>query len=242
MGPPLGSKAAQDCRIDAIAQSWSVLSGAVSRAHSDLAMQALDKYLVDNEGGLIKLLTPPFDGHGPNPGYIQGYLPGVRENGGQYTHGAIWAVMAFARMGNAERAWQLWSMINPINHALDADGVEKYKAEPYVMSADVYSVAPHTGRAGWSWYTGSAGWAYRLLTEELLGIKRGATSFTVHALLPDSWPFFTLTYQYRESQYRITVSRGVGPYQATLDGLLLADDSIPLLDDGQSHTLDIIQN
>ncbi|HEP0605435.1 TPA: GH36-type glycosyl hydrolase domain-containing protein [Raoultella ornithinolytica] len=241
-GTPLGSKAAQDCRIDAIAQSWSVLSGAVSRAHSDLAMQALDKYLVDNEGGLIKLLTPPFDGHGPNPGYIQGYLPGVRENGGQYTHGAIWAVMAFARMGNAERAWQLWSMINPINHALDADGVEKYKAEPYVMSADVYSVAPHTGRAGWSWYTGSAGWAYRLLTEELLGIKRGATSFTVHALLPDSWPSFTLTYQYRESQYRITVSRGVGPYQATLDGLLLADDSIPLLDDGQSHTLDIIQN
>lgn len=114
----------------------------------------------------------------------------MRENGGQYTHGAIWAVMAFARMGNAERAWQLWSMINPINHALDADGVEKYKAEPYVMSADVYSVAPHTGRAGWSWYTGSAGWAYRLLTEELLGIKRGATSFTVHALLPDSWPFF----------------------------------------------------
>jgi cellobiose phosphorylase len=241
MGLP-GSKASQDCRIDAIAQSWSVLSGAVSRERSELAMQALDKYLVDNEGGLIKLLTPPFDGHGPNPGYIQGYLPGVRENGGQYTHGAIWAVMAFARMGNAERAWQLWSMINPINHALDADGVEKYMAEPYVMSADVYSVAPHSGRAGWSWYTGSAGWAYRLLTEELLGIKRGATSFTVHPLLPTSWPSFALTYQYRDSQYRITVSRGDGQYQATLDGLLLADDTIPLLDDGQPHSLDIIQN
>src|SRR5690606_5975712 len=154
-----GSKASQDCRIDAIAQSWSVLSGAASPDHSRRAMQALDKYLVDSDAGLIKLLSPPFDNHGPNPGYIQGYLPGVRENGGQYTHGAIWAVMAFARMGNKARAWQLWSMINPINHTLNAGEVAKYKAEPYVMSADVYSVEPHTGRAGWSWYTGSAGWA-----------------------------------------------------------------------------------
>ncbi|ROS20966.1 GH36-type glycosyl hydrolase domain-containing protein [Raoultella terrigena] len=241
-GTPLGSKASQDCRIDAIAQSWSVLSGVASRARSVMAMQALDKHLVDNEAGLIKLLTPPFDGHGLNPGYIQGYLPGVRENGGQYTHGAIWAVMAFARMGNAERAWQLWSMINPINHTLDACEVERYKAEPYVMSADVYSVAPHTGRAGWSWYTGSAGWAYRLLTEELLGIKRCGTSLTVHSLLPDNWPSFSMTYQYGDSQYHISVSRGVGKYQATLDGIILPDDSIPLMDDGQFHTIDIIQN
>ncbi len=132
-------------------------------------------------------------------------------------------------------------MINPINHALDADGVEKYMAEPYVMSADVYSVAPHSGRAGWSWYTGSAGWAYRLLTEELLGIKRGATSFTVHRAA-GQLALFALTYQYRDSQYRITVSRGDGQYRATTDGLLLADDTIPLLDDGQPHSLDIVQN
>ncbi|XTZ40210.1 GH36-type glycosyl hydrolase domain-containing protein [Salmonella enterica] len=241
-GAPLGSKSSQDCRIDAIAQSWSVLSGAASQARSALAMHALDKYLVDNDAGLIKLLTPPFDGHGLNPGYIQGYLPGVRENGGQYTHGAIWAVMAFARMGNAERAWHLWSMINPINHTLDAAAVERYKAEPYVMSADVYSTEPHTGRAGWSWYTGSAGWAYRLLTEELLGIKRYGTSLTVHALLPDNWPSFTMVYKHGESQYRIIVSRGVGKYQATLDGLLLADDRIPLIDDGQLHTIEITQD
>ena len=204
--------------------------------------QALDKLLVDNEGGLIKLLTPPFDGHGPNPGYIQGYLPGVRENGGQYTHGAIWAVMAFARMGNAERAWQLWSMLSPINHTLNADSVGIYKAEPYVMSADVYSVAPHTGRAGWSWYTGSAAWAWRLLTEELLGIKRSGTDFSVHARLPDEWSSFSMAYQYGESHYQISVSRGDAEYCVTLDGVLLPDDRIPLKDDGQNHTVEIIQN
>ncbi|QUG73505.1 cyclic beta 1-2 glucan synthetase (plasmid) [Erwinia sp. E602] len=241
-GTPLGSKDSQDCRIDAIAQSWSVLSGAADPERAVKAMQALDKHLVDTDVGLIKLLSPPFDGHGPNPGYIQGYLPGVRENGGQYTHGAIWAVMAFARMGNAERAWQLWSAINPIHHTLDAKGVERYKAEPYVMSADVYSVAPHTGRAGWSWYTGSAGWAYRLLTEELLGIRRYGNSLTVHSLLPDSWPSFSMTYQHGSSQYHITVSRGEVTYQVTLDGIPLADDRIPLMDDGKTHTIEIIQN
>ncbi|MBH2998317.1 cyclic beta 1-2 glucan synthetase [Serratia marcescens] len=241
-GTPLGSKASQDCRIDAIAQSWSVLSGAASAGRCAQAMQALDKHLVDNDGGLIRLLTPPFDGHGPNPGYIQGYLPGVRENGGQYTHGAIWAVMAFARMGNAERAWQLWSMINPINHTLNTDSVGIYKAEPYVMSADVYSVAPHTGRAGWSWYTGSAGWAYRLLTEELLGIKRSGATFTVHARLPDEWSSFSMSYQYGESQYQIIVSRGEGEYRVTLDSIVLPGDNIPLRDDGKNHTVEIIQN
>ncbi|WP_447858344.1 GH36-type glycosyl hydrolase domain-containing protein [Enterobacter ludwigii] len=240
-GTPLGSKGSQDCRIDAIAQSWSVLSGAASPDHSRRAMQALDKYLVDSDAGLIKLLSPPFDNHGPNPGYIQGYLPGVRENGGQYTHGAIWAVMAFARMGNKARAWQLWSMINPINHTLNAGEVAKYKAEPYVMSADVYSVEPHTGRAGWSWYTGSAGWAYRLLTEELLGIKQYGTSFTLHAQFPDEWSSFGLTYQHGYSQYHITVSRGGTEYQVLMDGVILPDDRIPLLDDGQNHTVDIIQ-
>lgn len=166
----------------------------------------------------------------------------MRENGGQYTHGAIWAVMAFARMGNAERAWQLWSMLSPINHTLNANSVGIYKAEPYVMSADVYSVAPHIGRAGWSWYTGSSGWAWRLLTEELLGIKRSGADLTVHARLPDGWPSFSMTYQYGESHYQISVSRGDGEYRVTLDGVLLPDDRIPLRDDGQNHTVEIIQN
>lgn len=241
-GTPLGSRRSQDCQIDAIAQSWSVLSGATDPARASMAMQALDKHLVDPEAGLIKLLSPPFDGHGPNPGYIQGYLPGVRENGGQYTHGAIWAVMAFARMGNAERAWQLWGMINPIHHTLNPQGVERYKAEPYVMSADVYSIAPHTGRAGWSWYTGSSGWAYRLLTEELLGIKRYGGYLTVHALLPECWSSFSMTYQYGSSQFQISVSRGGGTYLVTQDGITLPDDRILLKDDGKVHIIQIIQN
>ncbi len=241
-GEALGSKASQDCRIDAIAQSWSVLSDAASPERSARAMQSLDKLLVDDDAGLIKLLTPPFDGHGPNPGYIQGYLPGVRENGGQYTHGAIWAVMAFARMGNSERAWQLWSMINPVNHALTPDDVERYKTEPYVMSADVYSVAPHIGRGGWSWYTGSAGWAYRLLTEELLGIKRFGDIITVHAQLPAHWPSISMTYQHGGSQYQISISRGSELYRVTMDGVQLPDDQIPLVDDGNHHQVEITQH
>ncbi|MNV08626.1 N,N'-diacetylchitobiose phosphorylase [compost metagenome] len=241
-GEALGSKASQDCRIDAIAQSWSILSGAASPERSARAMQSLDKLLVDDDAGLIKLLTPPFDGHGPNPGYIQGYLPGVRENGGQYTHGAIWAVMAFARMGNSERAWQLWSMINPVNHALTPDDVERYKTEPYVMSADVYSVAPHIGRGGWSWYTGSAGWAYRLLTEELLGIKRFGDIITVHAQLPAHWPSISMTYQHGGSQYQISISRGSELYRVTMDGVQLPDDQIPLVDDGNHHQVEITQH
>ena len=240
-GTPLGSEASQECRIDAIAQSWSVLSGAADPVRSAQAMQSLDSYLVDNDAGLIKLLTPPFNGHGTNPGYIQGYLPGVRENGGQYTHGAIWAVMAFARMGQKARAWQLWSMINPVNHALQAEGVNTYKAEPYVMSADVYSVTPHTGRAGWSWYTGSAGWAYRLVTEELLGIKRYGETLVIRTQLPDDWPSFSMTYQHGQSQYCISIARGESPYQVTMDGMQLPDDRILLVDDGQNHRIDIIQ-
>jgi len=240
-GAPLGSRGSQECCIDAIAQSWSVLSGAADPARSAQAMRSMDSYLVDKDAGLIKLLTPPFDGHGPDPGYIKGYLPGVRENGGQYTHGAIWAVMAFARMGDKARAWRLWSMINPINHTLQPDGINTYKAEPYVMSADVYSVPPHTGRAGWSWYTGSAGWAYRLVTEELLGIKRHGDTLIIHALLPDEWPSFSMTYQHGQSQYRITVSRGENEYQVTLDGIQLPDDNILLVDDAHNHRVDIIQ-
>ncbi|MDC7866809.1 cyclic beta 1-2 glucan synthetase [Pantoea ananatis] len=240
-GTPLGTRESQACWIDAIAQSWSVLSGAADPVRSAQAMKSLDSYLVDNDAGLIKLLTPPFDGHGPNPGYIQGYLPGVRENGGQYTHGAIWAVMAFARMGQKARAWQLWSMINPVNHTLQTEGVNIYKAEPYVMSADVYSVAPHTGRAGWSWYTGSAGWAYRLVTEELLGIKRHGGTLVIRTHLPDDWPSISLTYQHGGSQYYIRISRHDGEPRVTMDGTLLPDDSIPLRDDGQNHNVDIIQ-
>lgn len=240
-GEPLGSKTSQDCRIDAIAQSWSVLSGAGSAVRREQAMEALHEHLVDKDGGLIKLLTPPFDGHGPNPGYIQGYVPGVRENGGQYTHGAIWAVMACARLGHTERAWEMWSLINPVNHGLDAAGVQRYKVEPYVMTADVYSVDPHKGRGGWSWYTGSAGWAYRLLVEELLGIQRRGSTLMINAQLPDRWPGLSLKYQYGSATYHITVRRGEEEPRTELDGNALPDGQIPLCDDGHEHTVDIVQ-
>ncbi|GDX03896.1 GH36-type glycosyl hydrolase domain-containing protein [Buttiauxella sp. A111] len=238
-GEALGSHLAKECQIDAIAQSWSVLSGAGSADRCAQAMQALDARLVDPEAGLIKLLTPPFNGHGPNPGYIQGYLPGVRENGGQYTHGAIWAVMAFARSGNIERAWQFWAMINPINHSLTPDAIERYKVEPYVMTADIYSVAPHTGRGGWSWYTGSAGWAYRLIVDTLLGIERHGDAISVHTLLPRDWPSVSLVYQHGNSYYRINVMRSDGEYRVLLNGVELSGDTIPLIDDGNSHDVEI---
>lgn len=238
-GEALGSQSAKECQIDAIAQSWAVLSGAGSAERCAQAMQALDARLVDNEAGLIKLLTPPFNGNGPNPGYIQGYLPGVRENGGQYTHGAIWAVMAFARSGNIKRAWELWSLINPINHGLTPEAVERYKVEPYVMTADIYSVAPHAGRGGWSWYTGSAGWAYRLVIETLMGIERHADAITVHPLLPQAWPSVSLVYRYGASDYHINAVRREGNYQLRVDGVLLSENTLHLIDDGQRHEVEI---
>ena len=238
-GETLGSHVNAECQIDAIAQSWSVLSGAGTPERTASAMQSVDKYLVDSDAGLIKLLTPPFDGNGPNPGYIRGYLPGVRENGGQYTHGAIWAVMAFARQGNTERAWQLMSMINPVNHSLTPEAVSRYKAEPYVISADIYSVDPHSGRGGWSWYTGSAGWTYRLITESLLGITRHGDAISIHSKLPQDWPEITVTYQQGSSRYLITVRRSTGEYCVTLDGTPLAGDKIPLNDDGVEHRVEV---
>ncbi|WP_408014898.1 GH36-type glycosyl hydrolase domain-containing protein [Rouxiella aceris] len=239
-GETLGSHHNAECQIDAIAQSWSVLSGAGEETRQRQAMLALDQHLVDKKNGLIKLLTPPFNGNGPNPGYIRGYLPGVRENGGQYTHGAIWAIMAFAEMGEIERAWQLMAMINPINHSRHAVDAERYKVEPYVICADIYSVDPHGGRGGWSWYTGSAGWAYRLIIESLLGLKRHGHFISFSTRLPADWPQVSLSYQQGSSRYQITIKRGQGEYQVKLDGQTLTDAMIPLADDGQEHQVEVI--
>ncbi len=174
-GTPLGSASNAECQIDSIAQSWSVLSGAGDHERARLAMEALDARLVRRDQGLIQLLDPPFDTSDLNPGYIKGYVPGVRENGGQYTHAAIWAAMAFAALGDRQRAWELFAMINPVNHARSPEAMATYKVEPYVVAADVYAVAPHTGRGGWTWYTGSAGWLYRLIVESLLGLRLEGT-------------------------------------------------------------------
>ncbi len=210
-GSPLGSSSNIECQIDSIAQSWSVLSGAASAERSLQAMNSLDRRLVRRGSGLIQLLDPPFNASSMNPGYIQGYVPGVRENGGQYTHAAVWAAMAFARLGDGQRAWELFSLINPINHSRSSDAVATYKVEPYVMAADVYSVAPHTGRGGWTWYTGSAGWMYRLIVESLLGLHRENDKLSVLPCVPNGWNEYKVHYRYGESVYHIVVNRDPGP-------------------------------
>jgi cyclic beta-1,2-glucan synthetase len=246
-GTPLGSAANAQCQIDSIAQSWSVLSGAGEPARARLAMDALQARLVRPEHGLVQLLDPPFDHPVPNPGYISGYLPGVRENGGQYTHGAIWAAMAFAALDQRERAWALLDLINPVNHARDAAGAATYKVEPYVMAADVYGVAPHIGRGGWSWYTGSAGWMYRLIVESLLGLRLstppgGAARLQLLPCLPPQWPGFTVDYRYRATPYRIEVTQGSadeGAAGVIVDGVAQHDMAVPLIDDHRPHVVGV---
>src|SRR3990172_9609023 len=170
-----------------------------------MAMEAVDQRLVRRDHALIQLLDPPFDKSELNPGYIKGYVPGVRENGGQYTHGAIWAAMAFAALGDSRRAWELTAMINPVNHANTAQAIATYKVEPYVVAADVYAVAPHTGRGGWTWYTGSAGWMYRLILESLLGLRLAVDKLNFAPCLPIGWQAFQVHYRYRETLYHIAV-------------------------------------
>ncbi len=239
-GAPLGSAANAECQIDSIAQSWSVLSGVARPERAHQAMDALYTRLVRTDDRLVLLLDPPFDQQGPNPGYIAGYVPGVRENGGQYTHGAIWAAMAFAALGQRERAWALLAMINPALHAATPEGAARYAVEPYVMAADVYSVAPHTGRGGWSWYTGSAGWMYRLILESLLGVRLvtspDGARLRLAPCLPDDWPGCSIEYRYRDTPYHIEMIRaGQAETAVHLDGQWQADGSVPLHDDGQPH-------
>ncbi|HVV69340.1 MAG TPA: glucoamylase family protein [Gammaproteobacteria bacterium] len=241
-GTPLGSASNTECRIDSIAQSWAVLSGAADSLRGKQALAALYHYLVDAENSLIKLLDPPFDESKPSPGYIEGYVPGIRENGGQYTHAAVWAAMAFAEAGDKERAWQLLHMLNPVNHGRTSAEISRYKIEPYVTAGDVYSVAPHTGRGGWSWYTGSAGWMYRLMTETLLGLQlEDGNQLHVKPLLPDAWDGFTADYRYGNTLYKISVKRVQGQEQGELllDGMLLPDLVLTLLDDGREHFVDL---
>jgi cellobiose phosphorylase len=242
-GSPLGSALNPECQIDSIAQSWSVLSGAGNPQRSRTAMNSLDKLLVDRDHGLIKLLTPPFDKSELDPGYIRGYVPGVRENGGQYTHAAIWAAMAFAAMGDSARAWELFGMINPVNHSLSSEAVAAYKVEPYVMAADIYAVAPHTGRGGWTWYTGSAGWMYRLIVESLLGLRLDVDKLHFAPCFPVDWSGFKVHYRFRETVYHITVRRSadhaVG-MKTTLDGVSNEDNFVTLVNDLKEHFVDLI--
>jgi cyclic beta-1,2-glucan synthetase len=242
-GTPLGSSVNPECQIDSIAQSWSVLSGAGDPQRSQMAMEAVDERLVRREQRLIQLLDPPFDSSALNPGYIKGYAPGVRENGGQYTHAAIWAAMAFARLGDHQRAWELFTIINPINHARTIEEVATYKVEPYVIAADVYAIPPHTGRGGWTWYTGSAAWMYRLILESLLGLKLEVDRLSFAPCLPDDWEGYTLHYRHRETIYHITIQQlPVGSDEVggvSVDGLLQEDNGIRLVDDHNEHWAEV---
>ena len=241
-GSPLGASVNPECRIDSIAQSWSVLSGAGDPERSRIAMESLDARLVRREHGLIQLLDPPFDKSALNPGYIKGYVPGVRENGGQYTHAAIWAAMAFARLGDNRRAWELFIMINPVNHARSPEETATYKVEPYVASADVYAVAPHIGRGGWTWYTGSAAWMYRLIVESILGLSLEVDRLRLTPCLPPDWETFKMHYRYRETVYHITVLQTLpenGGMRVTVDGAVQHDNTIPLVDDHREHQVEV---
>ncbi|MFN8705436.1 MAG: GH36-type glycosyl hydrolase domain-containing protein [Planctomyces sp.] len=241
-GTPLGSSQNAECQIDSISQSWSILSGAGTQERCRQAMESVDRRLVRTDAKLIQLLDPPFDHSDLNPGYIKGYVPGVRENGGQYTHSAIWTVMAFAAMGNSERAWELFNMFNPVNLGATPEGLSTYRVEPYVVAADVYGVAPHLGRGGWTWYTGSSGWMYRLITESLLGLRLDVNRLHFSPQPPKAWPSFRIHYRFHETVYHITVQNG-GETRTVrcirLDGIEQNGLSVPLINDQESHQVEI---
>ena len=204
-GAWLGSKTSEECRIDSIAQSWAVLSGVAAPERAEIAMASFDRHLIDREDGLVLLFKPPFDKASRNPGYIMGYPPGLRENGGQYSHAAMWAILAQSRLGNADKAVELFDIVNPISHARDPAAVERYKVEPYVVAADVYSVAPHAGRGGWTWYTGAAGWMYKAGIEGILGLRREGDFIVVNAKLPAAWDKFVAAVTVGATSYSIQV-------------------------------------
>ena len=220
-----------------------MISGADDPERSRQAMNAVDRRLVRRNARLIQLFDPPFDKSALNPGYIKGYIPGVRENGGQYTHGAIWTVMAFALMGENDRAWELFSLLNPIHHGGTPEQIATYKVEPYVVAADVYAVAPHTGRGGWTWYTGSAGWMYRLVIETLLGVNLEGDQLRLNPRVPKKWTSYKIHYRYRQTIYHITITRlatGSGEVnQLFLDGKVLAAKTVPLVDDCCEHSVEL---
>jgi cyclic beta-1,2-glucan synthetase len=242
-GTPLGSSSNDECQIDSISQSWAVISGGGDVIRAKQAMVAVDERLVRRDARLIQLLDPPFDKSDLEPGYIKGYVPGVRENGGQYTHAAIWATMAFAMMGDKERAWELFAMLNPINHGSQAEESERYKVEPYVMCADIYAAAPHTGRGGWTWYTGAAGWMYRLTVETLLGLHLEADKLHIKPCIPAHWESYKIHYRYRETFYHISIKRvGQKPermIRVAVDGIVQPQCFISLVDDRQEHHVEL---
>jgi cyclic beta-1,2-glucan synthetase len=239
-GDPLGSTTSPECQIDSLPQSWSVLSRAGDPERSRLALAAVDSRLVKRDLAVVKLFDPPFDTSALDPGYVKGYVPGVRENGGQYTHAAVWTAMAFAAAGETERAWEIFGLINPLHHGNSPAAIATYRVEPYVVAADVYTNPQHAGRGGWTWYTGSAGWMYQLITESLLGIRLEVDRLRVEPQIPASWRGFTIHYRYYETVYHIHVTNHGGPVRrVSCDGVEHDDMLIPLRDDRNDHRVEI---
>jgi cyclic beta-1,2-glucan synthetase len=245
-GTPLGSALSSECRIDAIAQSWGVICGAADPVRAVTAMAAVAKYLVRRDDGLVLLFTPPFDRTSLDPGYIKGYPPGIRENGGQYTHAAIWSVLAFAMLGDGDKAGELFSILNPINHANTRSAIHRYKVEPYVACADVYSMPPHVGRGGWTWYTGTAGWMYRAGLEWILGFRLQGATLLIDPCVPKAWPGFEIVFRYSSARYDIAVEnpggvcRGVARVELDGEAVLENRAKILLADDGATHRVRVI--
>ncbi len=252
-GTPLGSAENTECRIDSIAQSWAVISGAADRVRAARAMAAVEEHLVRRDDGLVALFAPPFDHSLPDPGYVKAYVPGVRENGGQYTHAAAWVVVAFAEMGEGDKAHEIFALLNPIHHARTRAGVRRYRVEPYVIAADVYASPPHVGRGGWTWYTGSAGWLYRAGIEWILGLRLRGKELWIDPCIPREWPGYEMTLRYRSSRYAIVVenphgaTRGVASVELDgtqiaplVEGMVGARAELPLVDDGATHKVRVV--
>jgi cyclic beta-1,2-glucan synthetase len=244
-GTPLGSAQNDECQIDSIPQSWAVISGAGDEQRARRAMESVDQRLVRRTDRLMPLFSPPFDRTALDPGYVKGYVPGIRENGGQYTHAAVWSVVAFAMLGDGGRAVELFDLLSPIHHASSRADLHRYKGEPYAVAADVYSCPPHVGRGGWTWYTGAAGWLYRAGLEWILGFRKRGAALWFDPCIPPEWKNFEITYRHGSSLYRITVenpkgvSRGVS--QISVDGTLLSGQaSVPLSDDGSEHRVQVV--
>jgi cyclic beta-1,2-glucan synthetase len=240
-GTPLGSAQNDECRIDSLTQSWAVFSQDADPRRTTRAMESVRAQLVRRDAQLVLLLTPPFDRMTHDPGYIKGYVPGVRENGGQYTHAAIWTVMALTQLGLGDEAMELFHMVNPINHMRSPDGLEQYRAEPYAVAADVYAHPMHLGRGGWTWYTGSAAWMYRTAIEGLVGLRRNGATFSVAPSIPGMWPKFSVQWRTAGASYDILVvnpdHRCGGVRSVELDGVAVDADAIPIADDGATHTV-----
>jgi cyclic beta-1,2-glucan synthetase len=243
-GTPIGSAQNDECRIDAIAQSWAVLSGAAPLRRAEHAIDAVRTHLIRRDARLLLLFTPPFHSSKLDPGYIKGYVPGIRENGGQYTHAALWTIMAIGALGHGDEAVEYFHMINPVNRTRSREAVEQYKVEPYVVAADIYAHPSHLGRGGWTWYTGSAGWMYRTGLESILGLKRHGAALAIDPCIPAGWPEYRVTWRLGRARYEISVenpercTRGVA--RAELDGRSVDPSAIPVIDDGQPHQIKVV--